>query len=121
MNELERYCTQDVQFAFRISRWMATDPECWNAIVATYIKEPHCFVRGAGRETVAYWVRDVTGKWFPPNRIRRCLMHAVSIGRAEVNYDGRFCTRFRIKRYLKKGDMDHLTGPEYTFADQETQ
>ena len=52
----------------------------WKLLCSTWIKNRHCLLRGCGRETLAYWVRESCHDSQPAWLCRSVLMEAVNRG-----------------------------------------
>lgn len=70
--------------------------ECWMDIVATWRKYPEAFTKGCGQETMAFWVRQATGEYWPRRTIRRVLLAASNQGHTECAVRGSEYKSIRI-------------------------
>lgn len=74
--------------------WM--DPLHW-AIFSAYLKYPHAFERGCGRDTKAYWVSLSGRARYSPAKVRRALESLVTEGVFEKAANHSKCSIFRWK------------------------
>lgn len=86
-------------------------PGLWDDILVTWQKTPDVFHYGVGQSTLAYAVRDATGRTWPSHHIRKQLIYAINAGFVRYLCSDEFvdnyrpehsCTRFKL---LKKGPL----------------
>lgn len=68
-----------------------------DAILITYIKEPHCFIAGCGRETLMHWIHQTTKVWICPKMLRRYMIKLVSQKIFKISKTAHGYTCFQIK------------------------
>lgn len=61
-------------------------------------KYEHAFIRGCGRETLSYWVRDTVGRQYHPDQLRRVLEAHPSFVTVKLSgYPTRFYPDYFVK------------------------
>lgn len=72
--------------------------EIWKMLCLTWKTHRHCFIEGAGRETLCYWVRDTAYvSQLRPWEVRKALEIACSRGWAERGKSNCGYTTFSLK------------------------
>jgi hypothetical protein len=80
-------------------------PGLWEDILITWATYPKPFHQGVGQSTLAYFVRQATGKTYPSHHIRRQIKYAINAGFVRYLRDDEFldeyrpthnCTRFKL-------------------------